>query len=633
MTRVSFWLKRGLGLALCLVLWLAGGVAHAQSIESVLAPGSVIAGHAKVENECANCHVRFNPKGQDAQCVVCHKEVGQDLKTRAGFHGRNKADATCRSCHTDHKGRQARIVPFDPKRFDHRQTDYLLKAKHIDVPCEKCHVAGKKYWQAATDCLSCHKKDDMHKGGVGPKCADCHRETGWKDTDFDHGKKTHFALEDKHARLKCDDCHANGRYKDTPKTCIGCHKKDDDHKGQFGAKCETCHSAKTWKDISFNHDTDTHYVLRGKHRKADCTSCHTGPLYKQKLPEQCWDCHKKDDKHKDTLGHDCASCHSESGWKDPPRFDHDKTRFPLLGKHLKTECKACHKSAVFKEAATDCIACHKKDDKHEGKLGTACADCHGEKDWKTTADRFSHDRTRFALRNAHAAEKVKCADCHRGGLTAFRGTEMACYACHKKDDKHEGTQGQRCEQCHGDKDWKATVFDHGKTRFPLTGGHSQVECKSCHETKRFKDTPRECIACHRKDDQHKATLGARCETCHNARHWKAWEFNHTTQTRYPLTGGHARVKCAACHTEVAPSGKAIAGLGQRCIDCHGKDDAHDGQFGRRCEQCHITSNWKQVDQRSGPRSESSPPTMNVPVAHLLGYSSRAVRPILPHAPL
>lgn len=608
------WLRR-FGLLIGLLLAALLAPAHAQSIESVLAPGEVIAGHAKVEHECANCHVRFNPKGQDALCMACHKEVGQDMKARTGFHGRQPA-ATCRSCHTDHKGRQAKIVQLDTKRFDHKQTDYLLKARHLDVACDKCHASGKKYWQATSECLSCHKKDDVHKGGISGKCADCHTETGWKHTDFDHGKKTHFALEDKHAtKAKCDDCHSNGRYKDTPKTCIGCHKKDDEHKGQFGAKCETCHGAKAWKTVNFNHDTDTSYDLKGKHRKTACTDCHTGPLYKQKLPEQCWDCHKKDDKHKESLGKDCASCHSESGWKDPPRFDHGKTRFPLLGKHGKVECKDCHQSAMYKEAPMDCHACHKKDDKHEGTLGKACVDCHSERDWRATAGRFDHDKTRFALRNAHARGQIKCSDCHKGGLKAFRNTEMACYACHKKDDKHEGTQGQQCAQCHGDKDWKATLFDHSKTRFALTGSHNRVECKGCHATKRFNDVQRDCVACHRKDDRHKAKLGARCETCHNTRSWKSWDFNHARQTSYPLTGEHIRVTCEACHTQAAPSGKTVAETGQRCLDCHSKDDTHDGQFGVRCEQCHSTKGWKQLEKHFSLRPDNIP-TMNVQFSHL-----------------
>jgi hypothetical protein len=41
-------------------------------------------------------------------------------------------------------------------------------------------------------------------------------------------------------------------YKEAPRTCIGCHRKDDDgaakgHRGRFGEKCESCHGTKAWK--------------------------------------------------------------------------------------------------------------------------------------------------------------------------------------------------------------------------------------------------------------------------------------------------------------------------------------------------------------------------------------------------
>jgi len=615
-------------LLLCLALMLIGAPqrAHAQNIEAVLAPGELVQGHAKYEKDCTSCHVRFSPKAQDALCADCHKEIKQDMSARKGFHGRNKTEATCRSCHTDHKGRSAKIVLLDTKKFDHKQTDYQLHGKHIKVECQKCHEAGKKYWQAPLDCQTCHKKDDDEKGHHGglsqpvvkDKCSDCHADTGWKDTTFDHFKKTKFALEDKHKEQKCDGCHLKvkddkrtARYKDTPKTCFGCHKKDDDkdgHKGQYGEKCESCHNAKSWKTITFNHDQDTKYPLRGKHKKTDCNDCHTGNLYKQKLSDDCYACHKKDDKHKESLGKDCASCHSESGWKDPPRFDHNQTRYPLLGKHEKVECKECHKNAtskdskMYKDVPMDCFSCHKKDDKHEGTLGDKCVDCHSERDWKATAGRFDHDKTRFALRAGHAKPEVKCADCHgKTPLKSFRNTDRDCYACHKKDDKHEGTQGKQCAQCHNDQKWKTTVFDHARTRFPLTGGHTAVECKDCHKSQRYKEAQRECIACHVKDDTHKGNLGETCETCHNTRHWKSWVFNHTKQTKYPLTGGHLQVKCAACHVEKAPKGKPIHPLSQRCQECHAKDDVHEGQFGVRCEQCHVTEAWKQLDKPSRPQ--------------------------------
>jgi hypothetical protein len=314
--------------------------------------------------------------------------------------------------------------------------------------------------------------------------------------------------------------------------------------------------------------------------------------------QDCYACHKKDDKHKETLGKDCGSCHTERSWKEPPKFDHETTTFPLLGKHAKVECKDCHKSAMFKEAPKDCYACHKKDDKHKDTLGKDCASCHVERDWKLTEGRFSHERTRFPLRNAHAQKLLKCDACHKD-TQSFRNTAMDCFSCHKKDDKHDGQAGTQCETCHSDKSWKVTRFDHALSRFPLTGRHVAVACKSCHETSRYKDAPRDCFSCHKKDDKHKQRLGMRCETCHNTRAWPVWSFDHDTKTKYKLEGSHRKVACESCHRQAAAPGKDIAPVGSTCIACHRADDVHEGQFGGRCEQCHSADNWKKLKGRMG----------------------------------
>lgn len=586
-------------LAAMLSLGIWSPSASAQGVESVLSPGNVVAGHAKLEHDCKECHVRFDRKGQDRLCMGCHKDVGTDVRAKSGFHGRQKLQA-CNTCHTDHKGRDAKIVVLDKKKFDHNQSDYPLRAKHQKVDCEKCHPAGKRYREAPLECNACHRKDDVHKGGLGLKCADCHSESNWKEATFDHGK-TKFALTGKHAEAKCADCHKNSNFKDAPRTCVGCHRLDDErkgHKGQYGEKCERCHGVKIWKPSTFSHDVDTRYVLRGKHRATKCADCHKGPVYRVKLSNDCYACHKADDKHKDTLGRDCASCHSERGWKEPAQFNHDQTSFPLLGKHEKTECKACHKDVMYKEAPRDCLGCHRKDDKHEGTLGTNCADCHNERDWKATDKRFDHDKTRFQLRNAHARPTIKCEACHKDARS-FRDTGRDCVACHKKDDKHEGQLGSQCEKCHGDRTWKVDIFDHDKTRFPLLGLHSKAACKGCHETLRYKDAPRDCYACHRKEDRHELKFGVSCESCHNVRTWAVWDYDHDKRTRYLLDGAHRKTACESCHKLPAPAGKAAALTGTTCVTCHVAEDVHDRQFGVRCEQCHITETWKKLLGRIG----------------------------------
>ena len=90
---------------------LCGSGAWSQGIESIMSPGSLIQGHAKWEDDCKQCHVKFDRKAQDGLCMACHKEVGADVRAKTGFHGKNKPEA-CRSCHTDHKGSGARIAAF-----------------------------------------------------------------------------------------------------------------------------------------------------------------------------------------------------------------------------------------------------------------------------------------------------------------------------------------------------------------------------------------------------------------------------------------------------------------------------------------------------------------------------------------
>ena len=601
-TRIEPW-RNTLRVLLLLTLWALmlalPRAVPAQSLESIMAPGPLIQGHAKYEDDCKQCHVKLDRQAQNGLCMACHTAVGADVRNKKGFHGRLNAPPVCRTCHTDHKGRDRDTTQFDHARWDHNaKTDYVLKGKHSLVACEKCHVAGKKWRDVAQACVACHKKDDKHHGSLGPVCADCHVESGWKSVKFDHNA-THFPLTGKHADVQCGDCHRDNLFKDTPKACVACHRKVDNqkgHKGLFGDQCETCHTTKAWSASVFNHDLDTRYALKGKHRTVVCKACHSGNLYRDKLADDCYSCHKKDDKHQETLGHNCARCHTEKSWQEPPRFDHEKTAFPLLGAHAKTECKACHKSALFKDAPTDCIRCHVQDDAHHGTLGNGCAECHNTQSWKATAGLFEHDKTQFPLRNAHAAAGVACTACH-ADWTHLRGTALACVACHKKDDRHESQLGDRCERCHNDRAWKDTRFDHARARFALTGRHLVTTCASCHTGWRYRDAPRECVSCHLKDDRHQQSLGVRCASCHNTRAWSIWSFDHATRTAYALAGAHATVPCAGCHTAPAPTGKDAAPLATACISCHRAQDVHRGGFGPRCETCHAVTRWKQVKSR------------------------------------
>jgi hypothetical protein len=573
-----------------LALLALAAPARAQ-LEGALMPGKVIAGHAKLEDECKNCHVRFDKRAQDRLCLDCHKPVAADVARREGMHGRIKIDS-CRACHTDHKGRDVNIAAFDERKFDHALTDFALRDAHRAVKCDSCHAPGRKFRDAPGECLGCHRKEDKHKGALGPNCASCHGEANWKDIRFDHGA-TRFRLLDKHASVACTACHKTADFKNAPLTCIGCHRKDDTHKARFGEKCDTCHGAADWKRSFFNHDTATQYALRFKHRSAKCESCHTGFIYREKLETSCLACHRKEDKHNGTLGPQCGDCHNEQSW-GRVKFDHAKTKFALTGKHADAECKACHRdNASFKDTPRTCIGCHSKDDTHKARYGEKCESCHNDTSWKRIV--FDHDRdTKYALRGAHRT--TGCETCHTGTLYRDK-TPATCIGCHRKDDKHLAQLGEKCESCHVEDNWKRIVrFDHNRTRFALLGRHALVECKSCHATPAYKDAKSDCLSCHRKDDVHRQALGAKCETCHNARDWKAWDFDHSRKTRFPLDAGHAGLRCEACHRSPTKDDARVPML---CVACHAKDDVHEGKFGRQCDRCHTTDKFLRIKPGMG----------------------------------
>lgn len=590
---------------------LFAGAAAGQSIEKVLMPGEVIEGHAKYEQDCKQCHQRFDKLAQTKLCLDCHKDVAKDVASKTRLHGKLTEDS-CRTCHTDHKGRKAKIAPIDKNKFDHAKTEFRLNGAHFDIrnKCESCHKAKLKFREAPKLCNDCHAKVDQekgHKGKLGTKCETCHGEKNWTETRFDHEKTKFPLLGGKHADVKCKDCHADKTFQQAPLTCNGCHKKDDQekgHKGRYGTKCETCHNDKGWKELLFDHDKDTKYDLKGKHRQVKCNSCHLpekGPLYQQKLATRCVSCHKKDDQekgHKGALGEKCDTCHSERDWKTSS-FDHDDTKFPLRDKHKDAKCDTCHKGGVSGPNAklkleTACVACHKKDDDdkgHKGRYGNKCETCHTAKDWKSST--FNHDKeTKYPLKGKH--QQTKCDACHlpeKGPIYATKPKlETACFACHKKDDKHKGQLGKACENCHNEKRWEDSPFDHNKSRFALTGSHAKVECKKCHQTPAFHDAPMTCNGCHEKDDKHKGRFGQKCETCHYTGTWKTWDFDHST-TRFVLDGAHSKVDCYDCHKE---SKSGYTQLGRACVACHLKEDVHNGSFGNQCERCHITANWKKV---------------------------------------
>jgi hypothetical protein len=435
-------------LAIFAVLVLVPGIAaRSESLfEKLVMPGEVIEGHAKFEKTCESCHEPFSKQSQRRLCLDCHKDVAQDLAQKKGLHGKRPdvGFTECKHCHTDHKGRKADIIQFDPQTFNHALTDFELKGGHKTAACTGCHAPSTKFRSAAGICIGCHKKDEPHKGQLGENCAGCHGEDGWrKARAFDHAK-TKFPLEGAHKDVQCAVCHTGERYKDLPHACIDCHKTQDPHGGRYGAKCETCHASKKWTTISFDHAKATKFPLRGGHRHVKCDTCHKGDLYREKLATACVACHRSNDPHKGELGQRCESCHNETAWRQKVAFDHDLSRFPLIGLHAAVPCEECHRTSAFKGTPRTCESCH-KDQHHEGRIGANCARCHNPNGF--TLWRFDHNKeTKFALTGAHTG--LQCHACHTTKNAAKVSAPTTCFGCHSADDAHKGAFGRNCETCH-----------------------------------------------------------------------------------------------------------------------------------------------------------------------------------------
>ena len=468
--------------------------------------------------------------------------------------------------------------------------------------CSLCHDRANRERQAAL-CADCHKevaadlaaRTGFHgkmANAASSQCKSCHGDHQGRDADivkldkpgFDH-RNTDFQLEGAHRGLACESCHATGKpFRKAPSGCADCHKDDDVHAGQMGAKCTTCHTTLTWTGGKYDHDKAA-FKLTGAHDKVECNACHLGGKYKG-TPQRCAACHLPDDVHQGSRGDKCAECHTTETWKSA-KFDHGKeTGFALLGRHSGLDCGACHKQADFKDKLPrTCVGCHKADDAHALRFGEDCKTCHGNDAWKPGP--YDHlAKHQFALEGAHA--DLDCHACHTADVKKQK-LGKDCAACHRASDPHGGALGLACDSCHGVQKWKQDIrFDHDLTDWPLMGMHSIVSCGQCHASRAFKGAPKDCIDCHRQNDVHKGGLGKDCAACHTTNGWKSWDFDHARQTGFALSGAHAKAKCVDCHRQ--PAG--LVKLAGDCASCHRKDDIHLGQYGTQCQRCHTTLTFK-----------------------------------------
>lgn len=403
-------------------------------------------------------------------CEACH----------ADEHRGQFTDAGCLTCHGQEKWKPAPL-------FDHATTSYPLTGRHRDVGCPKCHPSeadGEKPFVryrpvAAESCKSCHR--DPHRERLGPRCSSCHTTASWRGkvaaASFDHDR-TRYALTKRHRRLACRDCHKAGMTAPIPgfERCSTCH--DDVHRGQFrhrpdGGRCDACHDLEGFRPARFTPEDHQLYPLTQAHLAVACPACHrvvgaaelvrvdaalggpAGEIRQYRFPSTaCTVCHQ--DVHRDELDRylrptpqdpeGCTGCHNLSHWQSIT-FEHDRSEYPLTGRHQGVACVKCHPRAAEGDDAgrmrlsgvtTACAGCHR--DPHAGQFvrdgeDATCESCHTVFDWRATG--FDHDRdSSYKLDGAHA--RVPCLSCHytegdgRGAMwVRYRPLTTACADCHR----------------------------------------------------------------------------------------------------------------------------------------------------------------------------------------------------------
>ncbi len=312
-------------------------------------------------------------------------------------HSAALADVTCEHCHANpHPGNDAPCASchtaevWSPTTFttaDHAALAFPLEGRHVEVACGRCHVDAK-LTGLPTVCSECHV--DRHRGKLGEDCTECHTVEGFRPVEgFDHDARTGFVLTGHHGGLPCEGCHegANGsalRLTLEP-TCATCHAESH---ARFSAGCAECHTLEQPSFLDARKGFDhrpTSFALERRHRSLGCADCHAPGETRPPQP-QCRSCHT--DPHSGQLGKTCSDCHRPDRWS-LARFDHDRTAWPLKGRHFVTPCASCHTNQRWMGLRTECSGCHAIDALRGPRSvpahrvsGADCADCHGTWTWR-----------------------------------------------------------------------------------------------------------------------------------------------------------------------------------------------------------------------------------------------------------
>jgi hypothetical protein len=179
--------------------------------------------HAVIANECLQCHANGYDNTPNT-CIGCHQTDYNN--TTNPNHPAAMFSTDCLDCHTEDA--------WIPATFDHN-TIWPLNGAHANIAneCLQCHANG--YDNTPNTCIGCHQTDydntnnPDHAAAMFPTdCTQCHNETAWDPSTFDHDNQYFPIYSGKHDNEwnLCVDCHINSSDYSVF-SCIDCHEHDD----------------------------------------------------------------------------------------------------------------------------------------------------------------------------------------------------------------------------------------------------------------------------------------------------------------------------------------------------------------------------------------------------------------------
>jgi len=408
-----------------------------------------VTSHADTGGDCRACHTApWEAARMDDRCADCHDTIAVQIQDLTSMHGsilHDNPGLSCRYCHPEHRGADARLTEITDAVFPHEVVGFSLTGHQLTesrkaFACSDCHADDISKFDLQV-CGTCHRQMDLsfmttHTLSFGSACLECHDGVDSLVSKFSHNQFS-FKLVGAHATVECGKCHINARslndFAVAMQDCYSCHQSDDPHKGRFGQDCSICHSTTGWKPAKFDHNL-AGFKLEGEHAQVRCEQCHIDNVYRG-TPEDCFSCHKNDDEHNGRFGADCGVCHNPSDWNDAD-FDHNAGNFPLTGRHIEVFCEQCHITGQFAGLSTSCASCHADPVFHAGMFGQDCVSCHTTDNWFA---QYTTPHPGIADEGGHGVNHggASCRDCHTQTLHT-----ATCLACHNSnnpdDDERDG---------------------------------------------------------------------------------------------------------------------------------------------------------------------------------------------------